>query len=329
VVIPKHPSLDIIKQLFDQPFNDLLWQAQQVHRAHFDPNKIQFSRLISIKTGSCPEDCKYCSQSGHYKTGITKEKLMPLEQVVATAKQSQANGATRFCMGAAWRSPPVKEMPKLLAMIKSVKALGLETCVTLGMLDKQQSQQLANAGLDYYNHNIDTSPEYYQQIISTRCFADRLATLDNVRASGIKVCCGGILGMGESRADRVSFLHQLANLAEPPESVPINKLMPIPGTPLADAKPIDDFELIRTIAVARLLMPKSYIRLSAGRISMNQQAQAWCFFAGANSIFYDGEKLLTAANPGIDEDQALFTELGLEAEAGSGLIESEQAISLA
>jgi biotin synthase len=254
---------------------------------------------------------------------------MPLEQVVATAKQSQANGATRFCMGAAWRSPPVKEMPKLLAMIKSVKALGLETCVTLGMLDKQQSQQLANAGLDYYNHNIDTSPEYYQQIISTRCFADRLATLDNVRASGIKVCCGGILGMGESRADRVSFLHQLANLAEPPESVPINKLMPIPGTPLADAKPIDDFELIRTIAVARLLMPKSYIRLSAGRISMNQQAQAWCFFAGANSIFYDGEKLLTAANPGIDEDQALFTELGLEAEAGSGLIESEQAISLA
>lgn len=299
-----------IEALFALPFNDLLFKAQSVHRQHFDPNDVQVSTLLSIKTGACPEDCKYCSQSGHYNTGLEKEKLLEVEKVIEEAKAAKAKGASRFCMGAAWRSPREKDMPYVLDMVRRVKALGLETCMTLGMLSKQQSLQLSEAGLDYYNHNLDTSPEHYNAIITTRSYQDRLDTLGHVREAGMKVCSGGILGLGESRRDRAGLLMQLANLPMHPDSVPINQLVKIEGTPLSDVEDLDPFEFVRTIAVARIMMPKSRVRLSAGRETMSESTQALCFFAGANSIFY-GEKLLTTSNPEADADRALFAKLGI------------------
>ncbi len=300
-----------IASLFALPFNELLFHAQSIHRAHFDPNAVQLSTLLSIKTGACPEDCAYCPQSVRYDTGLKTEPLMPLAEVRKAAVEAKANGATRFCMGAAWRSPKDRDLEQVAAMVHEVKSLGLETCVTLGMLKPQQARRLADAGLDYYNHNLDTSPEYYGEIISTRTYEDRLDTLDNVRAAGLKVCCGGIVGMGETRADRVEFLRVLANLPDHPESVPINELVPVPGTPLDGAEPLDPFEFVRTVAVARILMPKSWVRLSAGRTEMNDELQALCFFAGANSMFY-GERLLTTSNPQNEKDRALFARLGLQ-----------------
>ena len=299
--------------LYQQPFTDLLFQAQTVHRQHFDPNSVQLSTLCSIKTGACPEDCKYCAQSGHYNTGLQTEKLMDVDKVLADARAAKASGATRFCMGAAWRSPPQKELPKLAAMVREVKALGLETCMTLGMLDQQQAQCLADAGLDYYNHNLDTSPEYYGEIITTRTYQDRLDTLQHVRDAGMKVCCGGILGMGESDLDRIGLLLQLANLQPHPESVPINLLMKIKGLPLENNRDVDPFDFIRTIALARIMMPQSYVRLSAGREYMHDEAQAMAFMAGANSIFY-GDKLLTTVNPGANHDRQLLQRLGMRPE---------------
>jgi biotin synthase len=299
-----------VRALFELPFNDLLFQAQQVHRQHFDANAVQVSTLLSIKTGACPEDCKYCSQSGHYDTGLDKEKLLAIEKVVQEAKNARDKGASRFCMGAAWRSPREKDMPYVIEMVKQVKALGLETCMTLGMLDSEQASQLAQAGLDYYNHNLDTSPEHYNQIITTRSYQDRLDTLAHVRDAGMKVCAGGIVGLGESREDRVGLLTQLATLPAHPDSVPINQLVKIAGTPLGDVDDLDPFEFVRTIAVARILMPKSMVRLSAGRENMPESQQALCFLAGANSIFY-GEKLLTTANPEAEADRKLFQRLGL------------------
>jgi biotin synthase len=299
-----------VRALFELPFNDLLFQAQQVHRQHFDANAVQVSTLLSIKTGACPEDCKYCSQSGHYDTGLDKEKLLAIEKVVQEAKNAREKGASRFCMGAAWRSPREKDMPYVIEMVKQVKALGLETCMTLGMLDSEQASQLAQAGLDYYNHNLDTSPEHYNQIITTRSYQDRLDTLAHVRDAGMKVCAGGIVGLGESREDRVGLLTQLATLPMHPDSVPINQLVKIAGTPLGDVDDLDPFEFVRTIAVARILMPKSMVRLSAGRENMPESQQALCFLAGANSIFY-GEKLLTTANPEAEADRKLFQRLGL------------------
>ena len=266
--------------------------------------------LLSIKTGACPEDCGYCSQSGHHKTHVEKEKLMSIDQVLASAREAKEGGATRFCMGAAWRSPPASAMPELAEMIAGVKDMGLETCMTLGMLSPEQAQALKAAGLDYYNHNIDTSPSYYEKVVTTRTFSDRLDTLDHVRDAGINVCCGGILGLGETRDDRIEFLLTLANLAEPPESVPINRLIPVQGTPLADAKQVDGIELVRTVATARILMPKSVIRLTAGRTEMSDELQALCFFAGANSVFI-GDKLLTEENPQREKDKRLFESLGL------------------
>ena len=301
--------------LFALPFNELLFRAQTVHRQHFDPNTVQVSTLLSIKTGACPEDCKYCPQSARYDTGLEREKLLELEAVVERARAARAQGATRFCMGAAWRSPHDRDLPAVLDMVRAVKGLGLETCMTLGMLSETQSRALADAGLDYYNHNLDTSPEYYGEIITTRTYQDRLATLDRVRRAGMKVCAGGILGMGEALADRAGLLVQLANLPVHPESVPINQLVPVAGTPLADARGLDPFDFVRTIAVARILMPASHVRLSAGRESMNEQTQALAFFAGANSIFY-GEKLLTTPNPDADADRTLFARLGIQPEAG-------------
>lgn len=301
-----------IAALFELPFNELLWRAQTTHRLYQKQNQIQISTLLSIKTGACPEDCAYCPQSGHYNTGLAKEKLIGLETIVEKAKEAKAAGATRFCMGAAWRSIPDRELPKVASIVEEVKSLGLETCMTLGMLKAEQAQVLKQAGLDYYNHNIDTSPEYYEKIISTRCFQDRLDTLEHVRAAGIKVCCGGIVGLGESRQDRVEFLKSLANLPAHPESVPINRLVAVAGTPLAEEKPLDSFEFIRTIAIARILMPKSMVRLSAGRETMNEEMQALCFLAGANSLFY-GEKLLTTANPEEEADKQLMSKLGLVA----------------
>jgi len=301
-----------LRALFDLPFNDLLFKAQTVHRAHFDPNAVQVSTLLSIKTGACPEDCKYCSQSGHYDTGLDKEKLLEIEKVVNEARAARDKGASRFCMGAAWRSPRDKDMPYVLEMVKQVKSLGLETCMTLGMLAPEQAKALGEAGLDYYNHNLDTSPEYYGKIITTRSYADRLNTLAHVREAGIKVCSGGIIGMGEKREDRIGLLMELANLPQHPDSVPINMLVKIAGTPLGDVEDLEPFEFVRTVAVARILMPKSYVRLSAGREKMNEQLQAWCFFAGANSIFY-GEKLLTTANPETHADRQLFDKLGIHA----------------
>jgi biotin synthase len=297
--------------LYEAPFNDLLFQAHSVHREHFDPNRVQLSRLISIKTGGCPEDCGYCSQSAHHDAGLSNTKLMEVQKVLAEARVARDSGATRYCMGAAWRSPKARDMDAIVAMVEGVKALGMETCMTLGMLDRKQALQLKEAGLDYYNHNIDTSERYYSDIITTRKFADRLETLEHVRDSGIKVCCGGIVGMGEQPIDRVDMLVTLAGLPEHPESVPINMLIPIEGTPLAGSERIDPIAFVRTIALARIMMPKSYVRLSAGRTEMTDEMQALCFFAGANSIFV-GDKLLTAANPGEDKDTVLFSRLGIQ-----------------
>ncbi|WP_033057191.1 biotin synthase BioB [Sinorhizobium arboris] len=298
-------------KIYNLPFNDLVFRAQSVHRAHFDPNAVQMSRLLSIKTGGCAEDCGYCSQSAHYPTGLKASKLMEVERVVAEAEKAKEGGATRYCMGAAWRSPKERDMATIVAMVEGVKALGMETCMTLGMLTPAQSERLAHAGLDYYNHNIDTSERFYSEVITTRTFADRLETLANVREAGIKVCAGGILGMGETVDDRISMLVTLANLPTAPESVPINMLIPIPGSKLAGAPPVDPIDFVRTIALARILMPQSHVRLSAGRTGMSDEMQALCFFAGANSIFV-GETLLTADNPGEDHDAALFRRLGLK-----------------
>ena len=303
-----------ILELFALPFSDLMFRAQSMHRTYFNPNEVQVSTLCSIKTGACPEDCAYCPQSARYDTGLEREKLMAVEKVIEEAKAAKASGATRFCMGAAWRSPKNRDMPYVTTMVKGVKALGLETCMTLGMLDQGQAQELADAGLDYYNHNLDTSPEFYGEIITTRTYQDRLQTLANVRKAGMKVCCGGILGMGEEQSDRAGLLQQLANMPEHPESVPINMLVKVGGTPLADEADLDPFEFIRTIAVARILMPKSHVRLSAGREQMSEQTQAMAFLAGANSIFY-GEKLLTTPNPEANKDMQLFNKLGIKPEA--------------
>ena len=302
-----------VQALFEQPFNDLLFQAQSVHRANFDPNAVQVSTLLSIKTGACPEDCKYCPQSNRYDTGLEKEKLMEVEKVLSEARAAKAQGSTRFCMGAAWRSPKKKDMPYVTAMVRGVKEMGLETCMTLGMLSGEQAQELAEAGLDYYNHNLDTSPEYYGEIITTLTYGDRLNTLSNVRDAGIKVCSGGIVGMGESVKDRAGLLLQLANLPEHPESVPINMLVRVEGTPLEAEADLDPFDFIRTIAVARIMMPQSHVRLSAGREEMNEQMHALAYFAGANSIFY-GEKLLTTPNPEANKDLKLFDRLGISPE---------------
>lgn len=300
-----------VGQLFDLPFNDLLFHAQQVHRAHFDPNAVQVSTLLSIKTGGCPEDCNYCPQSVHFDTGLEPERLMDIEQVIDAARRARAAGASRFCMGAAWRNPKGKNFQRVLEMVERVRAEGLETCATLGMLDAAQAAALKQAGLDYYNHNLDTSPEFYGEIITTRTYDDRLDTLQHVRAAGINVCCGGIVGLGEARADRAGLLCELANLPEHPGSVPINRLVKVEGTPLEQEADIDALEFVRTIAVARILMPKSYVRLSAGRTEMSDEMQALCFLAGANSIFY-GEKLLTTGNPDVENDRALFSRLGLK-----------------
>jgi len=312
--------------LFNQPFSDLMFAAQTVHRQHFDPNQVQVSTLLSIKTGTCPEDCKYCPQSGHYNTGLEKEKLLEIERVIAEAKEAKANGTSRFCMGAAWRSPSKKDMPYVLDMVKEVKALGLETCMTLGMLSDEQASDLADAGLDYYNHNLDTSPEHYGDIITTRTYQDRLDTLANVRSAGMKVCCGGIVGMGEKLKDRAGLLVQLANLEEQPESVPINMLVKVEGTPLENEADLEPFDFLRTIAVARILMPKSHVRLSAGREEMNEQMQALAFLAGANSIFY-GEKLLTTPNPSANKDMQLFDKLGIQPEQHCVAHEQETAVA--
>jgi biotin synthase len=306
-------TLAEVKALFEQPFNDLLFQAQTVHRAHFDANRVQVSTLLSIKTGACPEDCKYCPQSGHYNTGLDKEKLLEVQKVLDAAAEAKAIGSTRFCMGAAWKHPSAKDMPYVLKMVEGVKAMGLETCMTLGKLDKEQTAALAAAGLDYYNHNLDTSPEFYGNIITTRTYGERLETLAYVRDAGMKICSGGILGMGESLDDRAGLLIQLANLPEHPESVPINMLVKVKGTPLADEQDVDPFDFIRMLAVARIMMPQSHVRLSAGREQMNEQMQALAFLAGANSIFY-GEKLLTTANPQANKDMQLFARLGIKPE---------------
>lgn len=315
-----------ILDLLALPFNDLLFVAQSVHRAYFNPNQVQISTLCSIKTGACPEDCAYCPQSARYDTGLEREKLMAVEKVIEEAKQARDNGSTRFCMGAAWRSPKGRDLPYVVEMIKGVKALGLETCMTLGMLDADQAQALATAGLDYYNHNLDTSPEYYGEIITTRTYQDRLDTLNHVRAAGMKVCCGGIVGMGEEQTDRAGLLQQLANMADHPESVPINMLVKVEGTPLDQQADLDAFEFIRTIAVARILMPQSYVRLSAGREQMSEQTQALAFLAGANSIFY-GEKLLTTANPESHKDRQLFQKLGINTEHVEVADEAAQPVS--
>lgn len=306
-------SREEIQALYQQPLMDLVFQAQQVHREHFTANTVQVSTLLSIKTGKCPEDCKYCSQSAHYDSKLEAEKRIAVDKVIQEAKQALASGSSRFCMGAAWRNPHERDMPYVLEMVREVKALGLETCMTLGMLNGSQAERLKDAGLDYYNHNLDTSREYYSHIISTRSFDDRLDTLDHVRQAGMKVCSGGIVGLGESRDDRIGLLYELATLAIHPESVPINMLVPIEGTPMADVEKLDVIEWIRTIAVARLLMPKSYIRLSAGRESLSDSDQALAFMAGANSIF-SGEKLLTTPNTSQGRDQQLFAKLGLVAE---------------
>ncbi|WP_246091866.1 biotin synthase BioB [Aliirhizobium smilacinae] len=308
--MPKRTFADA-KIIYKMTFSDLLLRAHQDHRQNFDPNAIQMSRLLSIKTGGCAEDCGYCSQSAHAPTGLKASKLMEVKRVLSEARKAKESGASRYCMGAAWRSPKDRDMDALVAMVEGVRAFGMETCMTLGMLTPEQSAKLANAGLDYYNHNIDTSERHYPEIITTRTFEDRLETLANVREAGIKVCAGGILGMGETIDDRISMLVALANLPSPPESVPINMLIPIPGTRLQDAAPIDPFDFVRIVALARILMPKSYVRLSAGRADMSDEMQALCFFAGANSIFV-GETLLTADNPGEDHDSALFRRLGLK-----------------
>ena len=298
--------------LYELPFNDLLYRAQQAHREHFDANEIQLSTLLSIKTGGCEEDCKYCSQSSHYETGLKAEKLMDVDAVLDAARMAKQSGATRFCMGAAWRSPKERHLEPIKAMIRGVKAMGLETCMTLGMLEEDQAKALREAGLDYYNHNLDTSPEFYGQIISTRSYQERLDTLERVRDAGINVCCGGIVGMGESRRERAGLIAQLANMDPYPESVPINNLVAIEGTPLGHVDPIDPFEFVRTIAVARITMPRAVVRLSAGRQQMDDALQALCFLAGANSMFY-GDQLLTTGNPQADADRNLLDRLGMRA----------------
>lgn len=303
-------SREEVVALFDLPFSELLFRAATVHRERFDASQIQVSTLLSIKTGGCPEDCGYCPQSARHDTGLKAEKLMDTEAVLARAREARAAGATRFCMGAAWRSPKDRDVEKVADMVRGVRALGLETCATLGMLNADQAETLKDAGLDYYNHNLDTAPEFYDSVIGTRVYQDRLDTLANVRAAGMKTCCGGIVGMGESREQRAGLLQTLANLPEHPESVPINRLVQVHGTPLAGTKELDPFEFVRTIAVARLLMPASMVRLSAGREQMSDELQALCFMAGANSVFY-GEKLLTTANPQAERDRALFARLGI------------------
>lgn len=305
-------SLTEIKALFAAPFNDLLFRAQSLHRQYFDPNAVQISSLLSIKTGACPEDCSYCPQSAKHDTGLEPERLLPLEEVKQAALTAKQNGATRFCMGAAWRNPTDKNLDRVIEMISIVKDLGMETCVTLGMLTRGQTQKLKQAGLDYYNHNLDTSPEYYKEIITTRTYQDRLDTLGHVRAENINVCSGGIVGMGESDLDRAALLQQLANLPQHPQSVPINLLVQVENTPLYGIEALDPIEFVRTIAVARILMPQSTVRLSAGRNDMSDELQALCFLAGANSIFY-GEKLLTTANPTENKDLRLFEKLGINA----------------
>ena len=306
-------SREEIQALYNQPFLDLIFEAQRIHREHFDPNTIQVSTLLSIKTGKCPEDCKYCSQSAHYDSKLEAEKRIAVDKVIREAQTAKDSGSSRFCMGAAWRNPHERDMPYVLEMVREVKALGLETCMTLGMLNQSQAERLKDAGLDYYNHNLDTSREYYSHIISTRTFDDRLDTLDHVRQAGMKVCSGGIVGLGESRNDRVGLLQELATMPVHPESVPINMLVPIEGTPLAEVEKLDVTEWIRTIAVARIIMPHSYIRLSAGRESLSDSDQALAFMAGANSLF-SGDKLLTTPNAGEGKDQVLFAKLGLTAE---------------
>lgn len=304
-------TLEKAKSIFNLPLNTLLYEAQTIHREHFAPNAVQISTLLNIKTGSCPENCSYCPQSGHYNTGLKKESLMSVEKVLEAAQKAKEAGASRFCMGAAWRGPSEKDLNEVCTMVEKVKALGLETCVTLGLLKDGQASRLQEAGLDFYNHNIDTSEDFYQQIITTRVFQDRIDTIERVRKAGLKVCCGGIIGMGENNDDRMSMLVTLANLDTPPESVPINKLIPIPGTPLANQAEVDSFDFVRVIALCRILMPKSYVRLSAGREQMSDEMQALCFMAGVNSIFY-GEKLLTAANPIPEKDESLLKRLGME-----------------
>lgn len=316
-------SRDEVIALFELPFNDLLFQAQTVHRQHFNPNEVQLSTLLSIKTGACPEDCKYCPQSARYDTGLEKEKLMQIEQVIEAAKAAKASGSSRFCMGAAWRSPHDRDIPAIEAMIKEVKSLGLETCMTLGMLSENQADKLSDAGLDYYNHNLDTSKEFYGDIITTRTYQDRLDTLANVRNSGMKVCSGGIVGMGEEQKDRAGLLMGLANLPKQPDSVPINMLVKVAGTPMESEEDLDPFEFLRTIAVARIMMPKSYVRLSAGREEMNEQMQAMAFMAGANSIFYC-DKLLTTPNPKANSDMQLLNRLGISPEKSSVEKDSQQ-----
>ncbi|MBN2646745.1 MAG: biotin synthase BioB [Thiotrichales bacterium] len=308
-------TLDEIRALMNQPFNDLIFQAQTVHRQHFNPNEVQTSTLVNIKSGGCAEDCAYCSQSARYDTGLEKEKMMALQDVVDQALAAREKGATRLCMGAAWRNPNKKDFPLVLDMVKMVKSLGMETCLTLGMLDTDQVQQLKAAGLDYYNHNLDTSEAFYPKVITTRSFQDRLDTIDKVQKAGIHVCSGGIIGMGEAHSDRAELLKTFANMQQHPSSVPINLLVPVEGTPLAHMRgKTDSFEFIRVIATARILMPKSYVRLSAGRMELSDEAQALCFLAGANSIFY-GDKLLTTDNPESDHDQTLFAKLGINMQA--------------
>ncbi|MPZ43897.1 MAG: biotin synthase BioB [Betaproteobacteria bacterium] len=305
-----------IEALFEAPFNDLVFRAQCVHRQHFDPNEVQLSTLLSVKTGGCPEDCGYCPQSVRFDTGVAEQDVLPVEQVLAAARAARENGATRFCMGAAWRGPKQRDLERVIDMIRAVRELGLETCATLGMLKEGQAEQLEAAGLDYYNHNLDTAPDFYGTIVHTRAQQDRLDTLARVRAAGLHVCCGGIVGMGESRAQRAGLIAQLANLDPYPESVPINHLVAVPGTPLADTPALDPLEFVRTIACARITMPKARVRLSAGRSEMSEAVQALCFLAGANSIFY-GEKLLTTGNPAAEADARLLAKLGLNRAAGS------------
>ncbi|KJF94139.1 biotin synthase [Photobacterium angustum] len=306
-------TVEEVQALFDKPFMDLVFEAQQVHRQYHQPNQVQVSTLLSIKTGACPEDCKYCPQSAHYRTDVNKERLLEVERVLDAATKAKQSGATRFCMGAAWKNPKERDMPYLLDMVKGVKEMGLETCMTLGMITSDQADTLADAGLDYYNHNLDTSPEYYGNIITTRTYQDRLDTLSHVRDAGMKICSGGIIGMGESSRDRAGLLVELANLPVHPESVPINMLVKVKGTPLESVDDVDPFDFIRIIAVARIIMPMSAVRLSAGREDMNDQMQALCFMAGANSVFY-GCKLLTTPNPGEDKDMQLFAKLGINSE---------------
>jgi biotin synthase len=316
-------TLQTIEALFERPFFDLLFEAHTVHRRHFDPSDIQISTLLSIKTGGCPEDCGYCPQSRRYHTGVEDEELLSVDEVIAAARRAKANGADRFCMGAAWRGPKERDLARVTAMISAIRDLGLETCATLGLLREGQAEKLAEAGLDYYNHNLDTSPEFYGDIIQTRSYDDRLATLARVREAGLKVCCGGIVGLGESRRDRAGLIAQLAALNPPPESVPINLLVRVPGTPLSDTPSLDPLEFVRTIAVARICLPHSRVRLSAGREGMSEELQTLCFFAGANSLFA-GDTLLTTPNPRVAADKALFAKLGLN---GSALVAEEEALA--